>query len=134
VTLTAAEVVVFPAASRATAVRVCAPLLAVAVFHESAYGAVVTSAPRGAPSSWNCTPTTRTLSVALAATVTVPAIGELAAGAVTVTDGGAVAAGGRTPTPARLLPRVPVLKWAGTAADWNSNPAILTVSASSAQQ
>ena len=36
VTLTAAEVAVLPAASRATAVRVCAPLLAVVVFHETA--------------------------------------------------------------------------------------------------
>ena len=35
VTLTAAAVAVLPAASRATAVRVCSPLEAVAVFHES---------------------------------------------------------------------------------------------------
>src|SRR3989442_153399 len=73
VTLTAAAVAVFPAASRATAVRVCAPLLAVVVFQERVYGAVVTSAPRLAPSSFNCTPTTPTLSVALADTVIVPA-------------------------------------------------------------
>ena len=33
VTLTAAEVVVFPAASRATAVNECVPLLTVVVFH-----------------------------------------------------------------------------------------------------
>src|SRR5437867_10762785 len=36
VTLTAADVAVFPAASRATAVRVCCPLLAAVVVHETA--------------------------------------------------------------------------------------------------
>ena len=35
VTLTAALVRVLPAASRATAVRVCVPALAVAVFHDT---------------------------------------------------------------------------------------------------
>ena len=35
----------------------------------SAYGAVVSSEPRLAPSSWNCTPATPTLSEALAETV-----------------------------------------------------------------
>jgi hypothetical protein len=35
VTLTALLVVVFPAASRATAVRVCVPLLAVVVFQDT---------------------------------------------------------------------------------------------------
>src|SRR5438445_2008889 len=43
VTLTA-EVAVLPAASRAIAVRVCTPFLAVVLFHEPAYGTVVTSA------------------------------------------------------------------------------------------
>src|SRR2546426_379538 len=74
VTLTAAVAAVLPAASRATAVRMCAPAEASAVFQLVAYGAVVTSAPRLAPSSMNCTPTTPTLSVALAEIVTVPAI------------------------------------------------------------
>src|SRR5437879_13874527 len=90
VTLTAAAVAVFPAASRATAVRVCAPLLAVVVFHERVYGAVVTSAPRLAASSLNCIPTTPTLSVALAETVTVPLTVAPAAGAVIDTVGGVV--------------------------------------------
>src|SRR5213594_2144150 len=90
VTLTAAAVAVLPAASRATAVRVCTPLLAAVVFHERTCGAVVTSAPRFAPSSLNCTPTTPTLSVALAETVTVPATVEPAAGAVMDTVGGVV--------------------------------------------
>src|SRR5712692_4469228 len=72
VTVTAAEVVVLPAASRATAVSVCVPGVAVVVFHETAYGAVVLSAPRFAASSLNCTPTTPTLSLAVALTVVVP--------------------------------------------------------------
>jgi len=53
VPVTVADVVWFPAASRATAVRVCDPLLAVAVSHETEYGAVVSSAPRLAPSTLN---------------------------------------------------------------------------------
>src|SRR5207247_10701600 len=73
VTLTAAVVAVLPAASRATAVTLWAPLATRVVFHEREYGAAVTSAPRLAPSSLNCTPTTPTLSVALAETVIVPA-------------------------------------------------------------
>src|SRR5439155_9632550 len=53
-----------------------------------AYGAAVTSAPRFAPSSLNCTPTTPTLSVALAETVTVPETEAPATGAVMETAGG----------------------------------------------
>ena len=49
---------------------------------------MVTSAPRLAPSSLNCTPTTPTLSVAVAETVTVPATVAPAAGAVIETAGG----------------------------------------------
>src|SRR5207249_7724912 len=75
VTLTPAAVAVFPAASRATADKVCEPLLAVVVSQGTEYGAVVSSAPRVAPSSLNCTPTTPTLSVALADTVTGPETG-----------------------------------------------------------
>src|SRR5436190_2007738 len=72
VTVTAAEVVRLPAASRATAVSVCEPLLAVVVFQETEYGAAASSTPRLAPSSRNCTPTTPTLSEALAVTLVVP--------------------------------------------------------------
>src|SRR5438552_2324842 len=72
VTLTAAEVAVLPAASRATAVTLWLPFALKVVFQEIEYGAVVTSAPRFTPSSLNCTPTTPTLSVASADTVTVP--------------------------------------------------------------
>src|SRR5437870_10541784 len=70
VTPTAAEVAVFPAASRATAVRLCVPLVAKLVFQETEYGATVSSAPRLTPSSLNCTPATPTLSEAEAETVT----------------------------------------------------------------
>src|SRR5437867_13380549 len=93
VTLTALAGAVFPAASRATAVRLCVPLLAAMVAHEMAYGAEVTSAPRFAPSSLNCTPTTPTLSVALAETVIVPATVEPAAGAVIADRKGVVSGG-----------------------------------------
>jgi len=87
-TVIAAEVAVLPAASLATAVKLCEPLLAVVVFHEIEYGAAVTSAPRFTPSSLNCTPTTPTLSVALAETVTVPETEAPATGAVMETAGG----------------------------------------------
>src|SRR5258708_8251365 len=69
VTVTAADVAVLPAASRATAVSVCEALLAVVVFQATEYGAVVTSAPRFAPSSLNSTPPPPTLSHALALSV-----------------------------------------------------------------
>src|SRR5437667_358431 len=72
VTVTVAEVVVFPAASRATAVRVCEPLLTAVVSQEREYVLVVSSGPRFAMSSLNCTPTTPTLSEAVAETVMVP--------------------------------------------------------------
>ena len=79
-----------PAASRATAVSVCVPLVAVAVFQLTEYGLVVSSAPRFTPSSRNCTPTTPTLSEALAETVTVPVTVAPLAGAVIETVGAVV--------------------------------------------
>src|SRR5206468_10127986 len=82
VIVTGAEVVRLPAPSRATAVRLCDPLLAPVVSHEIEYGAVVSSAPRLAPSSLNWTPTTPTLSEALALTVVVPLTVDPAVGAV----------------------------------------------------
>ncbi len=90
VTVTGADVVELPAASRATAVSVCVPAVAVVVFHDTEYGAVVSSAPRFAPSSLNCTPTTPTLSLAVALTVTVPETVEPPVGLVTATLGGVV--------------------------------------------
>src|SRR5437870_3683235 len=53
VTVIAADVVLFPAASRATAVRVCDPSVAVTVFHAIEYGEVVSSAPTFTPSTLN---------------------------------------------------------------------------------
>src|SRR5881409_437623 len=93
VTLTALAGAVLPAASRAMAVKLWEPLATRVVFHEREYGAAVTSAPTLTPSSLNCTPTTPTLSVALAETVTVPATVALAAGAVIDTVGGVVSGG-----------------------------------------
>ena len=58
------------------------------VFHERVYGAVVSSAPRLAPSSLNWTPATPTLSVALAETMIVPDTVAPEAGAVMETTGG----------------------------------------------
>src|SRR5881296_412666 len=92
VTLTALAGAVLPAASRATAVTECAPFAAVEVIQARVYGAAVTSAPRLAPSSLNCTPTTPTLSVALAETEIVPETVEPADGAVMETAGGVVSA------------------------------------------
>src|SRR6185503_11742112 len=81
-----AEVLALPAASRATADKVCGPL--VLVFHVTAHGDDVTSAPRFAPSSLNCTPTTPVSSVAVAATVTEPETAVPAVGLLIETRGG----------------------------------------------
>src|SRR5207244_12937902 len=98
VTLTAAEVVRLPAASRAMAVSVWAPLAAVVVVQDTEYGAAVTSAPRLAPSSLNCTPPTPTWSAGGGGTETVRATVLRAIGAATDSVGGvvALAAGART--------------------------------------
>ena len=61
------------------------------------YGAAVSSAPRFAPSSLNCTPTTPTLSDAVAETVTVPETVLPSAGAVRETVGSSL-----SPVPARV--------------------------------
>src|SRR5438045_774802 len=66
VTVTPADVVDRPAASRARALSVCAPLDAVVESQLIAYGSAVTSEPSGAPSSRNCTPATPTSSDAFA--------------------------------------------------------------------
>jgi len=89
VTVTGAEVAVIvlllPLLPRPTAVKVCGPLLAVVVSHEIENGAVAAGGPRGAPSSRNWTFETRTLPVAVALTVIVPATGDPEAGDVMVT-------------------------------------------------
>src|SRR5262249_8225721 len=90
VTVTAGAVAVLPAASLATAVNVCDALPAVLVSQEIEYGIVITSAPRFAPSSLNCTPTTATLSEAWALIVVVGDPVAPSAGAVMLTLGGVV--------------------------------------------
>src|SRR5687768_802335 len=88
VTVTGADVVRLPAASRATAVRVCEPLVVVLVFHGAEYGAVVTSVP-ALPSRKNCTPTTAVSSAALTVTVIVPEMVSPETGEVMLTVGAA---------------------------------------------
>ena len=56
-------------------------------FHDTEYGAVVSSPPTLVPSTLNCTPATPTLWAALAATFTDPDTVAPAAGAVTDTVG-----------------------------------------------
>jgi hypothetical protein len=94
VTVTGAEILELPAASRATAVMLCAPLLAIAVFQEAEYGAVVSSAPKLTPSILNCTPMTPTLSEALAVRLVVPETVAPEAGVVMLTVGSVVSGGG----------------------------------------
>ena len=95
VTVTAADVRVLPAASRAMAVRVWVePLAAAVVSQVREYGAAVSSVPRLVPSSWNCTPATPTLSEAPAVTLTVPETVSPLAGDVRLTVGGVVSGGG----------------------------------------
>src|SRR5690349_18981184 len=50
-TVTAVDVAMLPAASRATARTLCEPSATVAVFHAAVYGAVVSAAARLAPST-----------------------------------------------------------------------------------
>src|SRR2546426_8557611 len=92
-TVVAADVVGWPAASRATAVRLCAPLLAVAVFQDAVYGDDASSLPRLAPSSLNCTPMTPTLSEAVAVMLMVPETVAPLAGLVIETAGGVLSVG-----------------------------------------
>src|SRR5262245_30786335 len=56
VTATGALVIVLPAGSRATAWRRWLPGVTFVVSQTTAYGANVASAPRGIPSTKNCTP------------------------------------------------------------------------------
>src|SRR5262245_53200501 len=88
VTVTEAEGLWFPAASRATAVSVWVPFEVPVVFQLVKYGADRSSRPRLAPSSLNCTPATPTLSLAVAETDTpLPDTVAPPAGLVSETDG-----------------------------------------------
>src|SRR5947209_230263 len=93
-TVTPAEVVRLPAASRATALKVCEPLATAVVLKEAEYGAALSSAPTLAPSTLNWTPATPTLSAAFAVTVIVPETVAPLAGEVMLTVGGVVSGGG----------------------------------------
>ncbi len=106
VTVTASDVALLPAASRATAVRAWLPLVDPVVAQATEYGAVVSSAPTLTPSTLNCTPTTPTASEAVAVTVTEPDTEAPAAGAVTDTAGAVTSLPTVTVTPAEvaLLP------------------------------
>ena len=64
VTDTGGEVAVLPAASRATARMVCAPLATPVEAHGTDQGAVVSSVPTAVPSTSKRTPATPTLSSA----------------------------------------------------------------------
>ena len=111
-TVTGAEVCVFPEVSRARAVSTCVPDVAVVVSQVTAYGAAVSSAPRFAPSSRNCTPATARLSVAVAVTLTaVPSTVAPFAGAVTATVGGVV-----SPVPLPFPTGEPMSAWISVAA------------------
>ncbi len=103
VMLTVAEVEALPASSRAMAVSIWPPSTAVVVFQDIEYGEVVSSVPRLAPSSLNCTPTTETLSLAFAETVTVAEMVAPPAGAVMETDGGVVSFAAVTVMPAEVV-------------------------------
>jgi hypothetical protein len=87
VTFTAVDVVVLPAASLATAVKLCAPLETPVVFQEIEYGLVV-AVPMVVAPSLKTTCVTPTLSVELADTVTVPLRKAPADGAVRAAVGG----------------------------------------------
>src|SRR5688572_32423926 len=72
VTFTGADVVVLPAASRATAVSVCGPSITVVVSQLTEYGEMVSGRPSCTPSTKNVTAATPLSSPALALTGTVP--------------------------------------------------------------
>src|SRR4051812_29654397 len=83
-TETPTEVAVFPTASRDRADSTCRPLDAVVVFHWTLYGATVSSAPSGLPSSRNCTPATGLVTDAVTFTVPftpAPSAGDVIDGA-----------------------------------------------------
>src|SRR6266516_4013912 len=93
VTVTVVDSVWLPAASRATAVMVCEPSLTEAVSQGIEYGALMSSAPKLTLSILNCTPTTPTLSEALAVKLVVPETVAPETGDVMLTVGGVVSAG-----------------------------------------
>src|SRR5450432_1692733 len=86
-TVTGAAVAAFPPGSRTIAESTWLPPDTVVVFQLMPYGAVVSSAPRFAPSRRNWTPATPSSSVALAEIATAPDTVDPLAGAVIETLG-----------------------------------------------
>src|SRR5687768_11664209 len=93
VTVTGADVRVLPAASRAVAVRVCAPSATLDVVQLTLNGEIVSADPSGVPSTKKVTAATPVSSEALAVTGTVPDTVVPPLGDVIVTAG-ALASGG----------------------------------------
>src|SRR3954469_14378680 len=87
VTVTAAAVVVLPAASRAVAEMVWEPLVTPVVFQLSENGEAVSSAPWFTPSTRNCTPAKLPASDALAVKAVEPDTVAPATGALIDTVG-----------------------------------------------
>src|SRR5438552_1698460 len=85
----------FPAASLATALRVCEPFAVDLVSQIRMYGVVVISVPRSAPSSLNWTAATLRSSEASAVTRITPDTVALFVGEVMATTGGAASPGGK---------------------------------------
>ena len=108
VTVTFAEVRVFPAASRATALSVCSPSVSAVVFQASEYGLDVSAEPTFAPSTRNCTLCTPTASEALAVTVGVPDTVAPALGELIETVGALLSTLTATAAEVRVLPAVSV--------------------------
>src|SRR5260221_8977219 len=117
VTVTPAEVVPLPAASRATAVSVWLPFAAALVSQDTEYGEAMSSVPRLTPSSLNCTPTTAMSSLAFAETATVPETVAAAAGAVIETDGGVESFDTVTVMPAEVV-TLPAASRAAAVSGW----------------
>ena len=86
-------VAVLPAASRASALTIYVPGTSVVVSHVRSQGALVTSFSRFVPFKRNCTPTTSTLSVAVACNVMVPDTSWPSVGLIIVITGGSVSGG-----------------------------------------
>src|SRR3989344_490559 len=99
VAVTEPDVVLFPAASLATAVRTRRPSSTVAVFHEMEYGEEVSSHPPPTPSSFNCTPLTPISSDAVADIFTIPETVAPFDGSVIETVGAMVSEEVVTPPP-----------------------------------
>jgi hypothetical protein len=115
-------VVLFPAVSRAVAVRAWTPFADPVVVQDVEYGDAVSSVPRLTPSSLNWTPATPMLSEAVAETVIVPDAVVPVAGEVIAIVGEVVSAvlvvvppeldvdtPAEVPLMAELLPVVPLL-------------------------